>query len=86
MALFKKPEYTSDELRLNIKRLEREIKELQNQYNTALLRSKEMFSKPHTIMDVAKCHNEYGNSKDLNCDINCCKRSIAIYKNMLKDK
>lgn len=83
MALFKRKEYTSDEIKLHIKRLEREIKELQNQYNIALLRSKEMFSKPHSIKDVAECIHKYGNPKDLNYDINSCKDSIIIYKNML---
>ena len=83
MDLFKRKEYTSDELKLHIKRLEREIKELQNQYNTALLRSKEMFSKPHSIKDIMECFSKYGNPKDLNYDINSCKESIMIYKNML---
>lgn len=84
MVLFKKKEYSKDEIKLNIKRLEKEVEELQNQYNTALLRSKEMFSKPHCIQDVMECFNKYGNPKDLKYDINNCKGSIIIYKNMLK--
>jgi hypothetical protein len=63
--------------------LEKEVKELQNQYNTALLRSKEMFSKPHSIRDVMECFNKYGNPKDLSYDLNSCRESILIYKNML---
>lgn len=84
MALFKKPEYTSDEIKLHIKRLERETKELQSKYNTALLREKEMFSKPHTFKDIAICHHEYGRPREIKCNINNCKRSITIYKSMLK--
>jgi hypothetical protein len=84
MALFKRPEYTKDEIKLHIKRLERETKELKNKYNTALLREKEMFSNPHTIKDIALCHHEYGYPKDIKFDIEHCKRSIMIYKDMLK--
>jgi hypothetical protein len=80
LKLFKKPEYTNDETKLHIKRLEKEIKELQNKYNIALLREKEMFSKPHTFKDVAICHHEYGHPKDILYDINSCKNSILIYK------
>lgn len=84
MALFKKPEYTSDEIKLHIKRLERELKELQNKYNTALLREKEMFLKPHTFKDIAICHHEYGHPSDIYFDIEHCKRSILIYKDEFK--
>jgi hypothetical protein len=83
LALFERRIYTNDEIKLIIKRLEREIKELQNQYNTALLRSKEMFSKPHSIKDSMECFSKYGYPRDLKCDINSRKESILIYKNML---
>jgi len=84
LTLFKKKIYTNDEIKLHIKRLEKEAIKLQKEYNTSLLREKEMFSKVHTLKDVIICHSKYGNQKDINCDIQCCIRSIELLKNKLK--
>ena len=83
LDLFKRKEYSKDEITLNIKILEREIKELQNQYYIALLKSKEMFFNPHNLKDIIECFSKYGNPKGLKFDIYSRKESIIIYKSML---
>ena len=82
----KRPKYTNDEIKLNIKRFEKKIIKLENQYKTALLREKELFLKPHTIMDIAKCRDEYGNYKLIKSDINYLKRIIQKLNDILNEE
>lgn len=82
----KRPKYTNDEIKLHIKRFEKRIIKLENQYKTALLKENELLSKPHTVMDVVKCRDEYGNYKLIKSDINYLKRTIQKLNDILNEE
>jgi hypothetical protein len=83
---FKRKVYSKDELKLHIKRNEKKIIKLENQYKSALLKEKELLSKPHIIMDISKCRDKYGNYRLIMADIDYLKRQNQKLNNIINER
>lgn len=84
--LFKRKEYAIDEIKINIKRFHKEIKELENKLIISLMKEHELLLKPSTFKDWFIIQEKYGRSKDIKFDIKCKYDNIRKSKNIIEER